>query len=218
MTGRPAPLGILGGTFDPVHYGHLRLAAEAVEGLGLAAVRWLPAGRPRHRNAPHTGAEHRLAMVRLAVADNDRFEVDAAEAESREPSYTVPSLERLRSELGSDRPLVLLLGADAFLGLPSWHRWEELFGLAHIAVATRPGHVLDPAAMAPALAEEFRWRAAANAALAGAPCGAVVPFAITALDISATAIRERLAAGREVRYLLPDAVLDYIRRNRLYSP
>lgn len=217
MTARPAPLGILGGTFDPVHFGHLLLAAEAIESLALAAVRWLPAGMPRHREAPRTDAAHRLAMVRLAVAGNDRFEVDAAEAQSREPSYTVPSLQRLRAELGGDRPLVVLLGADAFLGLPSWHRWQELFALAHVAVATRPGHLLDPGAMSEPLAEQFRRRRAAGLALSAAPCGAVVPFAITALDISATAIRERLAAGRGARYLLPDAVLDYIRLNRLYS-
>ena len=213
-----SPLGVLGGTFDPIHYGHLRLAEEAVDALGLDGVLWLPAGVTRHRDPPRATAADRLAMVRLAVAGRAEFAVDAGEAESAAPSYTVPSLERLRRLHGAERPLLLLLGADAFLGLDAWHRWTEIFDLAHVAVATRPGHRLEPAAMRPPLVAQFRVRQVASAAeLARRPAGAIASFAITALDISATAIRAHLGAGRSARYLLPDAVLDYIGRNQLYS-
>lgn len=134
----PGPLGLFGGTFDPVHLGHLRLAEEAREALGLASVRWIPAGQPPHRGAPRLSGAHRLAMVRLAVAGNPAFQVDGAEVESPGPSYTVTTLERLRRELGPEQPLVLLLGADAFAGLPGWHRWQALLGLAHLVVLHRP--------------------------------------------------------------------------------
>ena len=114
-----APIGIMGGTFDPVHFGHLRLAQEAAEILGLARVRWVPAGRPWHRKQPKAPATHRLEMVRLAIRRNALFELDDAEIRQASPGYTVETLERLRRKLGSDRPLVLLLGTDAFRGLTS---------------------------------------------------------------------------------------------------
>ena len=135
---RPA-LGLLGGTFDPIHFGHLRLAEEAREQLGLERVRLIPAGQPPHRGAPGGSADERLAMTQLAAAGNTGFEVDDSEVRLAQPSYTVLSLERLRAELGPQRPLVLILGADAFAGLQRWHRWQELFALAHIAV--RDGEV-----------------------------------------------------------------------------
>lgn len=212
------PLGILGGTFDPVHYGHLRLAEEAHAALGLAEVRWIPAGMPAHRAAPQTSAAHRLAMVRLAIGGNPVFSLDAGEALSAAPSYSVPTLERLRAQIGPRRPLVLLLGADAFLGLNGWHRWRELFGLAHLAVATRPNYALAVDRMEPALAAEFKSRQDRSAAaLDEAPSGRIVLFGITALDIAATALRAEIGAGRSLRYLLPDPVLDYIAANRLYK-
>lgn len=210
------PIGIFGGTFDPVHYGHLRLAEEAGEKLGLAGVIWSPAGQPKHRNTPQTEVHHRLAMVELAIADNDDFRLDRFEAESPEPSYTVNLLEHLRAEY-EETPLVLLLGADAFLGLPTWHRWEELFELAHIAVFTRPGHELTLDGMSPLLAKHFAKRAAVDPArLSAEDAGAVVPSLLTPLEISATAIRAQLAHGGSPRYLLPDTVLDYIQTNGLY--
>lgn len=216
---RPAPLGILGGTFDPIHHGHLRLAEEARERLDLAGVVLVPAGAPPHRPPPQASAVDRLAMVRAATAADPGLAVDAAEIEAAGPSYTVPTLERLRREQGAERPLVLLLGADAFLGLTTWHRWRDLFALAHVAVATRPSHVLEAEHMAPELAREFTTRRTLAAAdLRAAPAGRVVPFGITPLDISATAIRAALAAGRSARYLLPDGVLDYISRHRIYRP
>lgn len=211
-----SPLGLLGGTFDPVHYGHLRLAEEAREALDLAAVRWIPAGRPPHRQAPRVSAAHRLEMTQMAVADNPAFTVDAAEARCAAPGYTVTTLERLRAEQGC-RPLVLLMGADAFLGLAAWHRWRDLFTLAHVGVATRPGIALSltdlPAELAASCAERLD---DTPDALKTAPAGRIVRFAMTPLAISASLVRARLAAGLSVRYLLPDQVREYIDRHRLY--
>jgi len=206
-----APLGILGGTFDPVHRAHLHLARAALKKLDLAEVLWVPAGLPSHREAPHASAPHRLEMVRLATAGEPGFAVDAADASAGQPSYTVPTLERLRASHGATRPLVLLMGADAFLGLPSWLRWREIFALAHVAVAWRPGADLAAGNMQPQLADLFsqRWRDDGRA-LAVAPAGAIVGFA--------TAVRALLRAGGALPPdLLPATVLDYIHRNHLYS-
>jgi len=220
----PEPLGILGGTFDPLHYGHLRLAEEACQALGLCGVRWIPAGLPPHRAAPAASAQDRLAMVRLGIAANPLFSLDDSEVLSSQPSYSVPTLQRLRSQLGVQRPLVLLLGVDAFLGLTGWHRWRELFDLAHLAVATRPGYELAADQLEDVLAEEFRQRQChAAAALAAVPAGRILTFRITALDISATVLRVLCKAGgsghsgASGRYLLPDSVLEYISTHKIYS-
>jgi nicotinate-nucleotide adenylyltransferase len=210
------PLGLLGGTFDPVHFGHLRLAEEAREALDLPRILWIPSGQPPHRSPPRANAADRLAMVRLGIADNPHFVLDDAEADAATPSYTVLTLERLRARYGK-RPLVLLLGGDAFLGLPTWHRWHELFDLAHIAVATRPGYELAGEDMAPALAAEFAHRLGNDAAeLKSSAAGRIVPFAMTPLSISASLIRARLAAGLSARYLIPAPVREYIDRQHLY--
>lgn len=217
------PLGVLGGTFDPVHRAHLHLARAALAKLGLAEILWIPAGQPLHRQTPLAAAEHRLAMVALATAGEARFAVDAAEATSGKPSFTVPTLERLRAGYGCQRPLVLLVGADAFLGLPSWHRWRELFDLAHIAVAARPGAELDERNMDAELAAIFRARRGDDAAaLAARPAGAVIEFEIEPVeppDLSATMVRKLVrdaGQGDMLEHLLPPGVLDYIRRNHLY--
>jgi nicotinate-nucleotide adenylyltransferase len=128
----------------------------------------------------------------------------------------VPTLERLRQDFGAQRPLVLLLGTDAFLGLPGWHRWRELFDLAHIAVATRPGHVMEITSMSKSLASEFHDREAPANALKASPAGRISHFAMTPLEVSATAIRACLAAGNSPRFLVSDNVLDYIQVHRLY--
>ena len=211
------PLGIFGGTFDPVHFGHLRLAEEAIGQLGLGGVRWIPAGQPPHRGAPQVTAQQRLEMVLRSTAGNDRFSVDAGEVAAAAPSYTVPTLERLRAELGGDRPLVLLVGADAFAGLTAWHRWRDLFALSHVAVAHRPGFPVEVASLPHELASEFADRRLPDAGgLRAAPAGGIATFAMTQLAISATRIRKLLAAGESPRYLLPDSVLDYIRLHQLY--
>jgi nicotinate-nucleotide adenylyltransferase len=212
-----APIGVMGGTFDPVHFGHLRLAQEAAEILGLERVRWVPAGRPWHRTQPRSAAKHRLEMVRLAIRRNPLFELDDAEIRQGSPGYTVETLERLRRKFGPRRPLVLLLGTDAFRGLTTWERWRNLFDLAHVFVAQRPGHSLTPGGMPAALASEWRRRAGTPAVLRQRPAGAVVTHGTTALDISASAIRAHFAQSRSPRYLLPSVVLEYIRKHGLYA-
>ena len=207
----------MGGTFDPVHFGHLRLAQEAAEILGLERVCWVPAGRPWHRAQPKASALHRLEMVRLAIAKNPLFDLDDAEIRQTAPGYTVETLARLRRTLGTDRPLVLLLGTDAFRGLPSWERWRDLFELAHIFVAQRPGHSLTPGGMRAALASEWRKRAGTPDALRERPAGSIVTHGTTALDVSASAIRAHFAQARSPRYLLPSTVLGYIEAHGLYA-
>lgn len=210
-------IGLFGGTFDPVHFGHLRLAEEACEHLHLGRILWVPAGQPPHRAAPRVTPRHRLDMVRLATAGNPAFVVDAAEVEAEQPSYTVLTLERLRREHGAACPLVLLVGADAFAGLPTWHRWREVLDLAHLAVSHRPGFPVGPDSLPLELADEFARRRLPDAAgLRAAPAGGIVTFAMTQLAISATQIRQLLANGRSARYLLPQSVLDYIDLHHLY--
>lgn len=212
------PLGILGGTFDPIHTAHLRLAEEATRQLGLGGVLWIPAGQPHHRAAPRASAEQRLAMVSLAVADHPEYLVDDTEIRADAPSYTVPTLERLRVRYGERRPLVLLMGADAFLGLTSWHRWRELFGLAHIGVASRPSFTLAAEAMPTELADQFHRRHGSQlTALATAPAGTITTFPLVAGTVSSTEVRARLREGAGVDELLPAPVLDYIHRHQLYS-
>ncbi len=246
-------VGIMGGTFDPVHLAHLALARTALDRLGLAEVRWIPAGRPWHRDAPGASPADRVAMVRAAIAGEPRFVLDASEAEAGAPGYTVDTLARLRRELGPDRTIVLLMGADAFRGLAGWHRWRELFDFAHIAVATRPGFPLDevpatlaaefaarrlhvgggPALRRPAGTDQPEGRRTPRSGgperserfdvvehfLRG-PAGGIFPFELVAGTVSATEARTLLAAGaadEQLRELLPAPVLDYIRRNQLYS-
>jgi len=214
-----AVLGIFGGTFDPIHCGHLELAREVRTALNLAAVRFIPAGDPPHRAAPVAPAIHRLAMVELTIADHPELEVDTTEIQRRGRSYTVDTLEELKRELPS-RTLALIVGGDAFLGFPRWHRWHELFQLAHVIVVARPG-VSFELEMSPVLAAQWRARLSSNvAALTSESAGAIVVQPITAHAISASAIRAELARGPEgiaaVRGLLPAAVLAYIDRNQLY--
>ncbi|WP_305075169.1 nicotinate-nucleotide adenylyltransferase [Propionivibrio sp.] len=213
-------VGIFGGTFDPVHFGHLRLAEEAADTLGLAKVRWIPAGQPALRDTPRVGPRQRLDMVRLAIADNPRFELDTAEVDAEQKSFTVPTLERLRRAdvYGSQQPLVLLVGADAFAGMAGWHRWRQLFELAHIAVAHRPGYAIEAAHLPAELADVFRQRACADPQLLTAsPAGSIVTFAMTPLDISATRIRTLLSNHSSARYLAPDCVLEHIRTHHFYT-
>lgn len=214
------PIGILGGTFDPIHYGHLRLAQEIGQGLKLDEVRFVPSGTPPHRAAPLTSALERLAMVRLAVRDNALFTVDEREIQRNGPGYTVDTLAELRREIGPARPLCLLVGADAFLDFATWSRWHELFTLAHIVVAHRPGFPVDAwqERMPQPLAREYASRTLQQPlAVHLAPAGGIAVIAIAALDISATMIRDCIRAGASPRYLLPDSVLDYIQTRKLYA-
>jgi nicotinate-nucleotide adenylyltransferase len=206
----------MGGTFDPVHFAHLRLAEEAADHFGLERVRWIPAGNPGHRAAPRTPARHRLEMVRIAVRDNPRFVVDEAEALDGAPRFTIDTLRRLRAELGTAIPLLLIIGADQLHRLDTWRAWRELFDHAHFAVAERPGYPLEPARLPAAVAAEWQRRAADRDALREQAAGRMSAFPMTALAISASDIRQRLAARASARYLLPPEVLAYIRTHALY--
>ena len=210
-------IGILGGTFDPVHLGHVALAEAALAQLPLAEVLWMPSGSPGHRASPVASAHDRLAMLRLATEGHPCFRIDAAELESSEPTYTVHTLTRLRAQLGKAQPLVLLLGADSFLSLPTWLRWRELFDLAHIAHVSRPGHLASDGGPAPELSAEIARRAARPEQLAASAAGRIATFNMPPMAVSSSAIRASLAAGEDARDLLPAAVLAYIRSQRLYS-
>ena len=198
------PLAILGGTFDPVHLGHLRVAWEAAEYLD-ADVHLMPANVPPHRPQPVASAEQRVAILRCALQGQDRLVLDERELRREGPSYSVDTLIGLRKEIGADRPVILLVGADAFSGLASWHRWQELFDLAHVGVLTRAGHEINES---PELAAQTRIRRITSASdLQKSASGLVIEIRVSALEISATHIRNELAAGREPRYLVPASVL-----------
>lgn len=207
-------IGILGGTFDPVHHGHLRCAVEVRERFGLGEVRLIPCGEPPHREAPAAGAAHRLAMLEAAIGGEPGLCTDGREVQRDGPSFTVDTLASLREDF-PDRTLCLILGMDAFVGLPAWHRWRDLFELAHLIVIGRPGAVRDSAPAA--LREEAGRRAgSAPAALRDGATGRIVFQEIPPLDIAASRIRRLIATGQSARYLLPDAVLDHIHAARLY--
>lgn len=208
------PIGILGGTFDPIHNGHLRLALEVYERLGLAEVRLIPLHQPPHREGPAAGDALRLEMVQAATAGVPGLTVDDRELQRGGISYTVETLASMREEFG-DTPLCLILGMDAFRGLPQWHLWERLPELTHLVIAGRPSAV--PPGEGPAARLLTERGTDDPAALGSQPAGRILLIPVPLLDISASGIRGMLAAGRNPRYLLPDAVLDVIRRHRLYA-
>jgi nicotinate-nucleotide adenylyltransferase len=210
-------IGVYGGTFDPIHYAHLRAAEEVAEQLGLSEVRFVPAGRPNLRGAPQATPEQRAHMVALAIAGNPAFVLERCELDRAGVSYTVDTLEQLRDALQPDAVLALILGADAVARLPQWSRWERLFDLAHLAVVARPGVALAPERWDPALRRVWSARHAPDpAGLADVPAGRIVTASTRLLEVSASEIRERLRRGASVRYLLPESVLDYIRSQSLY--
>lgn len=208
------PIGVFGGTFDPVHYGHLRSAWELLESLSLSQVRFVLCVRPPHREAPATDSGLRLRMLESAIAGEPRFVADTRELERSGPSYTVDTLESLRNDF-PDRPLCLLLGMDAFLGLPQWHRWSEIPDLAHLVVAHRPGW------QAPAggvLGRLVRDRGAHSPAeLHEQPAGRIHVQAVTQLEISASALRRAIAGGRDPKYLMPEPVREMILERNCYA-
>lgn len=207
-------VGVFGGTFDPVHFGHLRIALELLERTGLSEVRFIPAARPPHRAAPRTPAGLRLAMLEAAVADEPRFVVDRRELDRPGPSYTVDTLESLRLDF-PDATLCLLLGMDAFAGLPGWHRWQDVLELAHVVVAERPGARLPDDGELGRLVRERRTTDAGD--LAAARTGRIHVEPVTQLDISASGLRAAIRAGRDPRYLVPDAVRRIIFDTECYA-
>ena len=211
------PIGILGGTFDPIHYGHLRLAEEMLELAKLAQIRFIPAGNPPHRDAPGVSAEHRSAMVRLAIAGQPAFVLDEREATKQRKCYTVDTMRELRGELGDAQPLCLLMGGDAFLQFHTWHEWESILDLSHIVVGYRPGFPIEARGTDTKLYEQYKKRLCGIGHLAQHPSGGIAELAIPKLEISATLIRSRVTENRSIRYLLPEPVANYIYQHHLYT-
>jgi len=223
-------IGIFGGTFDPIHIGHLRTAVELRKALGLSEMRLIPSATPPHREQPESSAEHRLAMLKLALELKTQERQQAPEniqkscepglvADGRELrrdglSYTIDTLKELRAEKGPETPLHLCIGMDSLIDLNQWHQWRELTDIAHIVVAARPGWHL------PKSGEVLEFvrahRATDCTELQKSPAGKLLIMEMTLLPISATGIRQALRRGESIRYLVPDAVIDYIRQHQLY--
>ena len=206
-------VGILGGTFDPIHHGHLRLALEMAAALELAAVRLLPLHAPPHRERPIAPPELRLRMILAAIEGQGTLLADDREIKRQGISYTVDTLAEFRRE-HAEVPLCLILGMDAFLSLPTWHHWERIIELAHIAVAHRLDAAPPPSAALHAFLD--RHRTGDPKDLHRTRAGRVYFAAIPVLEISASGIRKRIAAGGNVHFLLPEAVLQLIYRYGLY--
>jgi nicotinate-nucleotide adenylyltransferase len=211
-------IGIFGGTFDPIHFGHLRAAEEIGEIADLREIRFIPAGMPRLRASPVATLRHRVAMVDLAIRNNPRFKLDEREVQRQGITRTVESLRAMKQEL-KGVGLCFITGADAFTKLAEWHSWRELFQLCHFIVAARPGQALTihHDELPGELKEECagRWVGSADS-LRETPSGLIFMAPTTLLDISATTIRARVAAGKSLRYLVPDTTLNYIAANHLY--
>lgn len=210
--------GVLGGTFDPIHHGHLRSAVEMADELNLDEVLLVPAARPPHRPVPVASAYIREEMVKLAIAAEPRLHLNNCEMLRQGPSYMVDTLgeikEACESDSGTDHALVLLLGSDAFAGLMNWNRWQQIGELAHIAVAARPGWYLDNEREQLLLPQGW---GSDREELYRVENGLVIRVEVTPMQISATQIRALIHQGRSCRYLLPDSVWGYIMRKEIYK-
>lgn len=207
-------LGIFGGTFDPIHYGHIRTAFEMLEVLNFDEVSFVPSGDPPHRGRTFANAEQRLEMVRVAVRGQPRFSVNDCELRREGPSYTIDTLTTIREER-PDVAVGLIVGMDAFLGLTSWHRWNEILDLAHLVVAHRPGwHIPDTGDLGELIAKSGTKEVTD---LHESSHGCVFVHAVTQLEIASTEIRELISDGRDPRFLMPDAVRDVILESRCYA-
>ncbi|HVX68684.1 MAG TPA: nicotinate-nucleotide adenylyltransferase [Mycobacteriales bacterium] len=193
----PRRIGVMGGTFDPVHHGHLVAASEVASRFGLDEVIFVPTGQPWQKTqAPVSPAEDRYLMTVIATASNPRFSVSRVDIDRPGPTYTIDTLHDLRDRYGENSELFFITGADALEAILGWHRSDELFGMAHFVGVTRPGHDLSDA---------------------GFPDGAVTLVEVPALAISSTDCRARVAAGAPVWYLVPDGVVQYISKRSLYA-
>lgn len=209
------PFVFMGGTFDPVHNGHLRTALELQQWLNVSHVTLIPSGEPVHRSAPGCSARDRLAMVELAVADAAPLRVDPREVNATSPSYSALTLKSLRKSLGAERPICMVMGMDAYLSLPSWKDWDTFLSLCHIIAVGRPGY----AHVADITMDAFTQRHQVHSTdvLWQQPCGAVMMHELTPLGISATQIRNLVSQRLTPRYLMPDQVWEYIKHNKLYG-
>lgn len=212
----PPLIGLFGGTFDPIHLGHLQLAEGVLGATPMAELRLIPARVPPHRPSPKTRPEDRVALIEAALTNRDpRLRLDRREICREGPSYMVDTLDSLRAELGDDRPLALILGADAFLGLERWSRWRRLPRLCHLIVLARSGSGSEPVLK---LAQKLGMSVTADPAqLTVSPAGTLLPLPLTEIDCSSTLIRERLKKGTSVAGLTPPEVLWEIRRRGLYG-
>ncbi len=200
------PIGILGGTFDPVHFGHLRPALEVCEQLGLDHVRLIPSKVPVHRPQPVAPLERRIEWLQQVVDEVPQFKLDLREVERESPSWMVVTLESLSTSIPK-RPLCLILGMDAFLQIESWHRWQELLQLAHIVVTHRPGFPRPQTGSIAQLLESHETRLVNDLnRLPQQQGGSILLLPVTQLEISATAIRQMVAQGEDPRFLLPDTI------------
>lgn len=207
-------VGILGGTFDPIHIGHIALARAARDALRLDELRFVPTGRSWQKDAAAADAAQRLAMVQLAVAGEHGIVADARETRRTGPTYTVDTLAELRDELGPEAAIVLLMGSDQLRNLATWRRYGELLGLAHLACTQRERASLEE--LPPEV--DALVRAHGRDALPDAPSGAIVFFGMPPVPVSATALRASLARGERPAELVPPAVLAYIDSHHLYRP
>lgn len=206
------PIGLFGGTFDPVHRGHLETARHVYKTLALEQVRFVLSARPPHRDPPVASARHRANMLQLAMTDEDGFEYDDRELRRPGPSYTVWTLRSLRMQF-PNRPLALIVGADALISMPTWFHWPEILTLAHLVVLPRPGHGLT----AESAAWYRDWLCRDAAALMSALSGRVLVSDAPLIDVSATALRAAIHDGRNVTPDLSPAVWSYIQHNALYG-
>ena len=210
-------IGILGGTFDPVHFGHLRPALEIREQLQFDEVRLVVSARPPHREQPVASVLQRLAMVRAAVEGVDGLRVDDREVRRAGPSYSVDTLESLRRDVGAE-PMALIIGMDAFLGLDTWHEWQRIPTLAHLVVTHRPGWSLQQLGGSSALLQLVSERAVDDAGiLQHEPAGHLVFQPVTQLEISATRIRALIQARKDIHYLVPEYVHQLIKTQAIYG-
>jgi nicotinate-nucleotide adenylyltransferase len=213
MTRSKQARGIFGGTFDPVHYGHLRAAVEAMEMLQLQDFRLLPAGTPPHRTNTFASADHRLAMLKLALSRYPELQMDDREVRREGSSFMVDTLGEIRREAG-DAPILLMIGQDAANDLDQWHEWHRLFDLTHLVIMRRPESKHNYSG---ALIEQMQQRLVNNPGrLQDSAAGLILPLEVTQLAISSTGIRRQIQAGLSPRFLLPDPVIDYIFEHGLY--
>lgn len=217
---KPRCIAILGGSFDPVHSGHVALARHCVLTLGADELCLIPTGNPWQKAALHATPEHRIAMLHCAF-DNfpTPIKIDQREIKAHTANYTVETLQSLRAELGPDDSLVFLIGADQLHHLDTWHQWQKLFDYAHLCAASRPGFALDSNSLPPAVSEQFRQRAATPEQLRATSHGRSLIVADLDVDISATWIRNAVAHGNATANaaLIPQNVLDYIQTHHLYK-